>query len=161
MGDGPGSAAAGSTTVEMLFACVASGTTDPDRLRRLVAEAQQRVRATGARLGTLAGCTLTALIVRLRDASEGWILHIGDSRAYRLRSGMLELLTSDHTAAWLGAVNGWYPADSPAAATDRYRLHRYVGHQGEPEPDLLAVALRPGDTYLLCTDGIAEQVPYH
>jgi PPM family protein phosphatase len=161
MGDGPGSKGAGGTTVETLFAALGTGTTEPARLREVVAAAQQRVRAIGRQLGMLAGCTLTALIVRLREPAEGWILHIGDSRAYRLRSGMLELLTSDHTAAWLGAVNGWYPADSPAAATDRYRLHRYVGHPADPEPDLLAVTLRPGDLYLLCTDGIAEQVPYH
>ncbi|MBF9132890.1 serine/threonine-protein phosphatase [Plantactinospora sp. S1510] len=89
-----------------------------------------------------------------------WIVQIGDSRAYRLRDGLLELLTVDHTAAWLGAVYGWYPADSPAAAAARYQLTRYVGHPGNPEPDLLSVTLRPGDVYCLCTDGVAEQVDY-
>ncbi|GAA3731609.1 protein phosphatase 2C domain-containing protein [Plantactinospora mayteni] len=91
---------------------------------------------------------------------SGWIVQIGDSRAYRLRDGLLELLTVDHTAAWLGAVYGWYPADSPAAATARYQLTRYVGHPAMPEPDLLNVALRPGDVYCLCTDGVAEQLDY-
>ncbi|MDW5330068.1 serine/threonine-protein phosphatase [Plantactinospora sp. KLBMP9567] len=91
---------------------------------------------------------------------SGWIVQLGDSRAYRLRDGLLELLTVDHTAAWLGAVYGWYPADSPAAAAARYQLTRYVGHPAMPEPDLLNVALRPGDVYCLCTDGVAEQVDY-
>lgn len=91
---------------------------------------------------------------------SAWIVQIGDSRAYRLRDGLLELLTVDHTAAWLGAVYGWYPADSAAAATARYQLTRYVGHPAMPEPDLLNVTLRPGDVYCLCTDGVAEQLDY-
>jgi serine/threonine protein phosphatase PrpC len=57
-------------------------------------------------------------------------------------------------------VYGWYPPGSAAAAAARYRLHRYVGHPADPEPDLLAVALRPGDVYCVCSDGLAEQVPY-
>jgi serine/threonine protein phosphatase PrpC len=90
-----------------------------------------------------------------------WIVQLGDSRAYRLRDGLLELLTVDHTAAWLGAIYGWYPADSAEAATARYRLTRYIGHPDAPEPDLLHVSLRPGDVYCVCTDGVAEQLDYH
>lgn len=87
-------------------------------------------------------------------------MHIGDSGAYRLRRGLLELLTVDHTAAWLGAVYGWFPADSPAARAARYQLTRYIGHPHSPDPDVLNVTLRPGDVYLLCTDGLAEEVSY-
>jgi serine/threonine protein phosphatase PrpC len=89
-----------------------------------------------------------------------WIVQLGDSRAYRLRGGLLELLTVDHTMAWLGAVHGWYPFDSPQAASARYQLTRYVGHPSDPEPDVLSIAPRSGDVFLLCSDGVAEQVPY-
>src|SRR6266545_618199 len=58
------------------------------------------------------------------------------------------------------AVDVWYPADSPQAAAARYRLHRYVGHPDAPEPDVLNVALRPGDVLCVCTDGLADQVSY-
>lgn len=155
MGDGEGSTRAGQTAVSTFSAM--NGPVDAESLRSTMAEAQRRVRAIGDELNQLAGCTLTALVV---DNQTGLIVHIGDSRAYRLRDGVLELLTVDHTEAWLGAINGWYPADSPAAARARYHLHRYVGHPAEPEPDVLAVTLRPGDVYCLCTDGLAEQVPY-
>jgi serine/threonine protein phosphatase PrpC len=74
---------------------------------------------------------------------------------------LLEQLTVDHTEAWLGAVNGWWPADSSRAKAARYRLLRYMGHPDAPEPDVLNVTLRPGDVYLLCTDGIADDVSYH
>jgi len=162
MGAGEGSAAAGRTAVEVLAEEVRDWDgTGPSRLRAAVGKAQRKVCAIGDQLGELAGCTLTALVAGAgADPHAGWIVHIGDSRAYRLRDGLLEVLTVDHTAAWLGAVHGWYPADSPAAARARYQLTRYVGHPGRPEPDVLSVAFRPGDVYCLCTDGVFEQVDY-
>lgn len=154
MGDGIGSTTAGRTAVETF---VAAGHDGPDELRAAVAEVQRRVIEAGGRLRELTGCTLTAFT---GGDGQAWITQIGDSRAYRLRSGVLELLTVDHTVAWLGAVYGWYPFDSADARAARYRLIRFVGHPEAPEPDVLNVSLRPGDVYLLCTDGLAEQVPY-
>jgi serine/threonine protein phosphatase PrpC len=157
MGDGEGSAMAGRTAVDILVARAGAETVDPNTLRAAVAEASEKVGDFGNRAGVLAGCTLTALV---SSALETWLVHIGDSRAHRLRGGLLELLTVDHTEAWLGAINGWYAADSPQAAAARYRLTRYVGHPARPEPDVMSLVLRPGDVILLCTDGIAEQVLY-
>jgi serine/threonine protein phosphatase PrpC len=160
MGDSEGSAVASRTAVDVFVAeLVAAGRPpDPAKIRHAVAEAQRRVRAAGTRIGGLTGCTLTALLPTSRG--DAWIAQVGDSRAYRHRAGLLELLTVDHTRAWLGAVYGWYPADSQQAAVDRHRLHRFVGHPDDPEPDVLNVALRPGDVLCVCTDGLAEQVPY-
>jgi serine/threonine protein phosphatase PrpC len=154
MGGTEGSRVAGRTAVDVFSAAARP---NPGALRAAVAEAQRQVGAERERLGMLTGCTLTALVP---DGDDAWIVQIGDSRAYRLRDGLLELLTVDHTAAWLGAVNGWYPFDSDEAHAARYRLLRYIGDPAMPEPDVLNVTLRPGDVYLLCTDGLAEQVPY-
>jgi serine/threonine protein phosphatase PrpC len=97
---------------------------------------------------------------RSAGGASAWVVQIGDSRVYRLRGGLLELLTVDHTVAWTGVVHGWFAADSPEGRAARYRLNRYVGHPAEPEPDLLHVTLRPDDVYLLCTDGVADQVTF-
>jgi PPM family protein phosphatase len=156
MGGGRGSAVAGRTAVDTFVAEIPASPS-PAASRGAVAEAQRSVLAAGARLDELTGCTLTALVGGDGDA---WIVHIGDSRAYRLRGGRLELLTVDHTVAWLGAIYGWFPADSEEAHAARYRLLRYIGHPQAPEPDVLNVSLQPGDVYLLCTDGLAEQVAY-
>ncbi|GIJ46559.1 protein phosphatase [Virgisporangium aliadipatigenens] len=158
MGDGPGSAAAGRITMAAFVDAIsAPGAVGPAGLRAAVATIQSRVNVEGRRLGELTGCTLSALVL---DDTGGWIVQVGDSRVYRLRDGLLELLTVDHTAAWLGAVYGWYPADSPQAAAARYRLTRYIGHPGHPEPDIMHVAPRPGDVFCVCTDGVAEQLSY-
>jgi len=156
MGDSEGSAVAARTAVDVFVENLTG--TDPTTLRHAVAEAQRRVRAAGARIAGLTGCTLTAFVPT--GLGDAWIAQVGDSRVYRYRAGLLELLTVDHTEAWLGAVHGWYPADSPQAAAARYHLHRYIGHPEHPEPDLLNVALRRGDVFCVCTDGLAEQVPY-
>jgi PPM family protein phosphatase len=158
MGDGPGSALAGRTTVDTVVGCLTGVQITPSAIRDAVAQAQVRVCAIDQQTGALAGCTLTAMAA----APDGfWIAQVGDSRAYRLRGGLLELLTVDHTVAWLGAVNGWYPFDSPQAARARYQLTRYIGHPDMPEPDVLNVNPRPGDVFLLCSDGVGEQVSYH
>lgn len=160
MGDSEGSAVASRTAVDV-FAGAMRADGRPlgaATIRAGVSAAQQAVLAAGARLDSLTGCTLTALVPG--TDGDAWIAQIGDSRAYRLRDGLLELLTTDHTAAWLGAVYGWYSADSPQAAAARYRLHRFLGHPGAPEADVLNVSLRPGDVLCVCTDGVAEQVSY-
>ncbi|HLL65442.1 MAG TPA: protein phosphatase 2C domain-containing protein [Micromonosporaceae bacterium] len=157
MGDGEGSRMASRTAVDTVVAAMSAEAPTGVALRRAVDLAQIAVRTAGAPLVDLAGCTLTALLAGPEDA---WIVQIGDSRAYRLRDGVLELLTVDHTMAWLGAVNGWYAADSAQAARARYHLLRYVGDRARSEPDVLNVSLRPGDVYCLCTDGVTDQVPY-
>jgi PPM family protein phosphatase len=155
MGAGEGSRFAGRTTMEVMEK-LRTGQPDADRMRAAVAEAHRNVHAW--RRAELAGCTMAALRI---DGDQAWLASIGDSRVYRWRKGLLEQLTVDHTEAWLGAAYGWWPPDSPRAKSARYRLLRYVGHPDAPEPDVANVTLRPGDVYMLCTDGIADDVAYH
>jgi serine/threonine protein phosphatase PrpC len=160
MGDGPGSDQAGSIAVEVFATAVAEGAETPPgpaALRAVVARLQERVIGAGRTRPDLTGCTLTGFVA---GAGDAWIVQLGDSRAYRLRGGLLELLTTDHTIAWLGIVHGWFEYDSAEARAARYRLTRYAGHPEAPEPDLLNVSLRAGDRFLLCTDGLTDQVPY-
>ncbi|RZU74307.1 serine/threonine protein phosphatase PrpC [Micromonospora kangleipakensis] len=162
MGAGEGSRVAGRTAMETLVEQLREGWpgVGPRELRAATAAAQTRVRQAGAGLAELTGCTMTALVAE-PDGEQAWIVQLGDSRAYRLHGGLLELLTVDHTMAWLGLLHGWWPATSPEAARARYQLLRYVGHRDRPDADLLAVPLRPGDTWLLCTDGVSDQLDYH
>lgn len=179
MGDSEGSAVAGRTTVAV-FAREAATASGPAALRAAVAEVQRAVRAAGRNLPGLTGCTLTAFVgdEQSDGRSDGqgdrqsdrqgdgngdgpggaWLVQLGDSRAYRIRDGVLELLTADHTAAWLGVLNGWYKPDSPEGHLARHRLTRFAGHPGMPEPDLLNISLLPGDLLLLCTDGVSDQI---
>ncbi|WP_250037949.1 PP2C family protein-serine/threonine phosphatase [Paractinoplanes maris] len=160
MGSGPGSTVAGHTAVEVFLREVMVGET-PGALRAAVSAAQDAVRKAGSNLDELTGSTLTAFVAEHDgENAAAWIVQLGDSRVYRLRDGLLELLTVDHSIAWLGVLHGWFAAESDEAKAARYRLTRYVGHPDDPEPDLLNVTLRPGDVYLLCTDGVSDQLTY-
>jgi serine/threonine protein phosphatase PrpC len=161
MGDGRGSALAGRTAVDVFVTGVTPHPA-PAALRAATSQVHQAVRRAGRDLTELTGCTLTAFVAAApgEPGAAAWIVQLGDSRAYRLRDGLLDLLTVDHTVAWLGLLHGWFAAGSPEAQTARYRLTRYAGHPEEPEPDVLNVALHPGDVLLLCTDGVADQLSY-
>jgi PPM family protein phosphatase len=160
MGDSDGSALAGRTTMDTFVDAIgaARGKIGPETIRDAVSAAQDQVGEIGRRGVGMAGCTLTALLAGDEDAL--WIAQIGDSRVYRFRDDLLELLTVDHTMAWLGVAHGLYALDSPQAKAARYNLTRYVGHAARPEPDVLSVVSAPGDIYLLCSDGVGDQVPY-
>jgi PPM family protein phosphatase len=160
MGDSEGSALAGRTTVDTFVAGIraARGKIGPGSIRDAVSAAQDQVAEIARQNVGLAGCTLTSLLAG--DDESLWLTQLGDSRVYRFRDDLLELLTVDHTMAWLGVAHGLYTLDSPQANAARYHLTRYVGHAARPEPDVLSVLTAPGDVYLLCSDGIGEQVPY-
>lgn len=96
------------------------------------------------------GSTLVALL-----ASDGRLalVNVGDSRCYRLRDGTLERLTDDHVYSRL--VGG---ADISAKLGER--LTRYVdGRADGRSPDLTVLEVKPGDRFLLCSDGLSSYVP--
>lgn len=103
------------------------------------------------------GTTLTLALVL---CDRLYLAHAGDSRAYRLRAGGLERLTTDHTVAVNLARQG---VITPAEADGhRYRrvLNNVLGGFREGVcPELVRVDVRAGDVLLLCTDGLTAVVP--
>lgn len=83
-------------------------------------------------------CTLSALIIKSTTAH---ILHIGDSRIYRLRHQQLEQLTEDHRH-WV--------------SKDESYLARALGVNSHIDIDYRALPVEPGDIFLLMTDGVYE-----
>lgn len=86
------------------------------------------------------GMGTTAVLAQLSpDDQQLWVAHVGDSRAYLLRSGQLHRLTADHR------VGGG-------------SLTQALGTAGEVAPDVARVELATGDRILLCTDGLTDMV---
>lgn len=76
-----------------------------------------------------------------------WLCHLGDSRIYRLRDGMLKQLTADH-------VLPWFPGRKPPLAL-------YLGIPQEEEvltPQILRLMPQAEDIYLICSDGLTDMV---
>jgi protein phosphatase len=99
------------------------------------------------------GTTCTALAFRGREA---WVAHVGDSRAYMTHGRELHLLTRDHTL--VAHLIEQKELTEEEARTDLRRnvVLRSVGVGEEVEVDAMPIAgpLEPGDTILLCSDGL-------
>lgn len=102
------------------------------------------------------GTTVSAMI---RVGSQMVIAHIGDSRIYRLREGVLEQITSDHTFVQRLVDSGRITPEEAAVHPRRSVLMRVLGDvDAEPEVDTHVVDTHPGDRWLLCSDGLSGYV---
>jgi protein phosphatase len=102
------------------------------------------------------GTTLTIATFLGHDLIIG---HIGDSRAYLFRDGVLNQLTSDHTLAQALIDAGVATPDDPSTRAMRHVLTAALGSLGERvEPQLNRLRLSVGDQVLLCTDGLTDMV---
>jgi PPM family protein phosphatase len=84
--------------------------------------------------------------------------HVGDSRLYLLREGRLERLTRDHTIVQEQLEQGSISAEQARHAANRNVLTRAVGIDPEVAADVRTRAIRSGDLYLLCSDGLTDMM---
>jgi serine/threonine protein phosphatase PrpC len=99
------------------------------------------------------GTTLSALILH---QSGAFIAHVGDSRIYRLRDGLLMQLTIDHTYVEEQVRGGTMTREQAESSPYAHVLMRGVGVDGDAEPDIERFDVAAGDTYLLCSDGLSN-----
>lgn len=154
--DGMGGHAAGDVASATVIEAIRDFDIAVDRAEQLTVTLGRAVRrandllAARARrdssLGSM-GSTLTAM---LWSGSRFALANVGDSRAYLLREGSLTLITEDHILSNLVA--------SPAPPETSGYLVRFLDRRLGVSPDLTLRAARPGDRYLLCSDGLSSVV---
>ncbi len=87
------------------------------------------------------------------------IAHIGDSRIYRFRDGALTQLTSDHTFVQRLVETGRITQEEAAHHPKRSVLMRVLGDvDAVPDIDTMTLDARPGDRWLICSDGLSSYV---
>jgi protein phosphatase len=101
------------------------------------------------------GTTLSACAVRKQRL---FLVHVGDSRVYLVRSGEMLRLTEDHSMVQELLNEGRIRAEDVPAHPYRNVLSRALGTEAELEFDFREVPLQAGDRLLLCTDGLTAQV---
>ncbi len=138
------------------------GMTTPGSGDRTVAEDMMRLAIRQAshdiekmRHGRLESMGSTVAAVLLRQ-DKALIAHVGDSRVYRMRRGVLERMTRDHS---LYAELEEAGVVSVGSLASRNVITRAVGVPGYAVPDVRIVDTRPGDTFLMCSDGLTDDVP--
>jgi PPM family protein phosphatase len=101
------------------------------------------------------GTTLTAARI---DGGSALIAHVGDSRAYLLRDGMLRQLTTDHTLVDRMVKSGEITEAEADVHPHKNVLTRALGTDEQVEVDEDSIALLDGDRLLLCSDGLTGMV---
>ncbi|MBW1601812.1 Stp1/IreP family PP2C-type Ser/Thr phosphatase [Streptomyces sp. JJ66] len=103
------------------------------------------------------GTTLTAL---LWTGQRLGLVHVGDSRAYLLRDGVLTQITQDHTWVQRLVDEGRITEEEATTHPQRSLLMRALGSGDRVEPDLSIREVRAGDRYLICSDGLSGVVSH-
>lgn len=104
------------------------------------------------------GTTIVLAAVILLPTPTIYIAHVGDSRAYRFRSGTLTSLTKDHTLIEQYLSRGILTAESAKTHPERHVLTRALGMQSPLKPTVSAFPLEPNDCFVLCSDGLTKML---
>ena len=108
---------------------------------------------------TILWLPVCAETVEARDVERvASVAHVGDSRCYLLRAGLLYQLTSDHSLFQEKVRAGVLSADSPFAQNLKSVITRCVGYQEEEEVDVINFQVFRGDRFLICSDGLSNKV---
>ena len=159
--DGMGGAQAGEVASRLAaesFEPVRRGEESPEAYLRAIARtANARIhrlaQADSSRSGM--GTTLTAALVEDDEVS---FAHVGDSRAYVFREGELKLLTSDHSLVEELRRQGRLTDEQAEDHPQRSIITRALGPEREVEVDTMTYQARPGDVFLLCSDGLTTMI---
>lgn len=104
------------------------------------------------------GTTLSAFLLSGPKPEEGWVIHVGDSRVYRCRMQHLEQLTSDHSPTFRLYQEGLLSKEQARAHPKKHVLDQALGLNPPAQTDVFAVDVQERDLFLLCTDGLSDQL---
>lgn len=160
--DGMGGHEAGalaSSTVIAELKSIGSAVSAPDLLARF----EDRVLRANARLdqiagqqgGVLMGSTIAVVLVYETFYAAAWS---GDSRIYRIRNDSIAQLSRDHTEAQDLFEKGLLSREDARSYPRRNVITRAIGVDMTPEVELEHGVLEPGDTFVLCSDGLTGHV---
>ena len=160
--DGMGGAQAGEVASRLAAAAFRefheADDLDPEeRLAAIIQEANRRIfeRAQADTQASGMGTTITASLVGEDQLSIG---HVGDSRAYRIRGGVLEQLTEDHSLVADLVRSGRLSPEEADMHPQRSVITRALGTDPEVDVDTFTIDVETDDVFLLCSDGLTTMV---
>ncbi|HAO22290.1 MAG: serine/threonine protein phosphatase [Desulfobacteraceae bacterium IS3] len=164
--DGMGGAAAGELA-SRIFAdsamdifSAASGRTQaetPALIQKAFRLANKKILEHVKKEPSHSGMGCTAELIAFSD--EGFALgHVGDSRTYRIRNGLLKQLTHDHSLVQNLVDQGMISAEDARHHPHRNVILRAVGIEENLALDVIKGKTLPGDIFMLCSDGLTDMV---
>ena len=161
LADGMGGSNAGGVAAQIAVDSVlsflrdASAPFDKEMLCAAVAHANNRVFLESRNSVAHIGMGTTLVVARIGD-TVGWVAHVGDSRAYRLRGSTLSQLTKDHSVVQELVDTGAITAEEARQAPNRNIITRAIGLEPSLEVDASEFDVAGGDVVLLCSDGLSD-----
>ena len=101
------------------------------------------------------GMGATAVVVHISEW-DAVIGHVGDSRAYLVRNKTIKQLTTDHSAVQKLVAMGLITPAEAENHSRRHELSQAIGGFEEVVPDVIRIRTMPGDSLLLCSDGVTN-----
>lgn len=152
---------ASATAISVLtdqFGKAQSGAMLISLMPRLIQQANSAVHdctLSHAHRGKKMATTIVACALRYDQAV---ISHVGDSRCYLVRNGKARQVTQDHTLVNEQRKAGLISADEIANSDARHVLIRSLGPEMFVSPDTTVLTIQPGDVFVLCTDGLHDEM---
>jgi protein phosphatase len=132
--------------------------TPPEALVSAVLNANHQIHVRGQASPEFRGMGTTATILVLLP-SGAMLAHVGDSRCYRVRGNRIEQLTFDHSYVWEMQASGQLPEGGIPGFISKSSITRSLGPHPTEQVDLEGPhPLQAGDTFVLCSDGLSNQV---
>ena len=159
--DGMGGAQAGEVASRLAAAAVEEvvdegGRSGPERVTSLIQEANRRVYERSSVDPTVSGMGTTITVALVEEGVT--IGHVGDSRAYLVRGGILTQLTEDHSLVNELVKSGKLSREEAEQHPQRSVITRALGTDPDVDVDAFTVDAQPGDLFLLCSDGLTSMV---
>ena len=126
-------------------------------LKGIVAKANTSIYQSASSQPQYAGMGTTLVVALFRDNRLS-VAHIGDSRLYRLRDEKLEQITRDHSLLQEQIDSGMITREAARRSQNKNLVTRALGIEPEVEAEIHTYDVRPGDLYLLCSDGLNDMV---
>lgn len=105
----------------------------------------------------LAGMGTTVISLLLHD-DHAFFAHVGDSRAYLVRGDFIQQISEDHSLVNEQIKAGMITAEEAKHSRYKNIITRSVGFEEEVQVDVMGLVSEPGDTFLLCSDGLANML---
>ena len=126
-----------------------------ERLRYAMNQASIRIRKESEARPETRGMG-TTLVVLVIDGEQAHLAHVGDSRAYLFRDGKIIRLTRDHTVVQQEIDAGRLTPELARLLPHKHILTQSIGFHGPVEPDTTTRLVKPGDVFILCSDGLTD-----
>jgi len=159
--DGMGGAQAGELASGLAAAALRDERSEltggEQRVDDLIQEANRRVYQRQSQDASASGMGTTMTVALVEDGHVA-IGHVGDSRAYLIRDRKLEQLTEDHSLVAELVRSGKLSPEEAESHPQRSVITRALGTDPDVDVDTFSIETKPGDLFLLCSDGLTSMV---